>query len=463
MSATALAQSIRDKELSSREVVQTHLDRIDAVNGQVNAITVVMADEALALADAADRAVANGDDLGPLHGVPFTVKENIDLAGTATTEGVPAFAEAIPPVDAPQIVQIRAAGAIPIARTNLPEFGLRWHTDNDLRGPTRNPWNPARTPGGSSAGEAVALATGMTPLGMGNDYGGSLRWPSQCNGTAAIRPTLGRVPVASALAPAEAMLTLQIFGVQGPMARHVRDVRLALRSMSGPDRRDPWWTPAPLDGPAPAAPIKVAVTKNPAGMGVDPDVAAGVELAARTLADAGYMVEEVEPPLVEEGLAMWAHLAITEIFTLVMPMVQPILSADSVTFLQGVSELYPALDLAGYAFNLADRNRIAREWSIFLADYPLVLGPMATMQPFPVGADVAGTESLGAIIRALRLVFMPNLMGLPAAAVPVGVTNGLPQSVQIIGSRYREDLCLDAAEAIEDALGIVTPIDPRGA
>lgn len=462
-SATELAQAIRTGEVSSREVVQAHLDRIAAVNQQVNAITQVLAEEALAMADAADAAVAAGEALGPLHGVPFTVKENIDLTGAATTNGVPAFAQAIPPVDSPQIAQIKRAGAIPLARTNLPEFGLRWHTDNALHGATRNPWNPALTPGGSSGGEAVALATGMSPLGMGNDYGGSLRWPSQCAGTAAIRPSRGRVPSASALAPAEEMLTLQLFGVQGPMARHVADVRLALGLMSGPDARDPWWVPAPLEGPPLAEPIKVAVTKNPAGMGVDPAVAAGVERAAQALAGAGYAVEEVEPPLVAEAGTMWSHLAITEIFTLVYPMIQPIISEDATTFLNMVAELYPAFDLIGYAFSLADRNRIAREWSLFLQEYPLVLGPVATQQPFAVGMDTTNADELDDFVHSLRLVVTANLLGLPAAVTPVGMDegNGLPQSVQVIGSIFRDDLCLDAAEAIEQTLGVVTPIDPR--
>ncbi|HEX6031924.1 MAG TPA: amidase family protein, partial [Tepidiformaceae bacterium] len=230
LGAADLATLIRTKEVKSREVVSAHLDRIAAVNPKVNAVTVVLADAALAAADAADRAVAAGSEVGALHGVPMTVKENIDVAGSATTQGIVAMAEAVPPMDAPHIAQLKAAGAIPMARTNLPDFGLRWHTDNALRGATKNPWDASRTPGGSSGGEAVALATGMTPLGMGNDYGGSLRWPSQCAGTAALKPTLGRVAQASALAPEEATITLQMFAVEGPMARHVRDLRLAFES-----------------------------------------------------------------------------------------------------------------------------------------------------------------------------------------------------------------------------------------
>src|SRR2546421_7457193 len=199
--AVELAALIRDREVSSREVVQAHLDRIEAVNPHLNAIVRLLPDQALAAADAADLAVADGARLGPLHGVPFTVKENIDLAGTPTTHAIPALAEAVAPVDAPQVERLRTAGAIPLARTNLPDFGLRVHTDSFLHGLTRNPWNPQRTAGGSSGGEAAALATGMSPLGLGNDLGGSLRNPAHCCGVASIKPPTGVVPPPTGIPP----------------------------------------------------------------------------------------------------------------------------------------------------------------------------------------------------------------------------------------------------------------------
>ena len=458
--AAELAQAIRTKEVSAREVVQAHLDRIAAVNDKVNAVTVVLGESALAGADAADRSVAAGGPLGPLHGVPITVKENIEMVGSAYTEGVLALKDAVPPVDAPHVAQVKAAGAIPIGRTNLPDFGLRWHTDNDLRGATRNPWNPARTPGGSSGGEAAALATGMTPLGLGNDYGGSLRWPSQCCGTAALRPTLGRVAFHSALAPAESPLTIQLFAVQGPMARHVRDLRLGLAAMSGPDSRDPWWTPAPLPVPAPARPRRVAVTIDPSGSGVDPAIAAGIQQAASALAAAGYEVVETDPPAVADASNLWLYLVGAELRTLLVPAIQPLLGADARKFLDLVLAPIPSAELAGYMGALAARNTHARNWSQFFSQYDLVLGPVSTMQPFEVGFDLASSDNTMKMAASLSLVVTCNLLGLPAAVVPVAVANGLPQAVQIIGARYQEEVCLDAAEAIEAALGIVTPIDP---
>src|SRR5277367_5991006 len=189
-----LARMIAGRQVTSAEVVEAHLLRIEAVNPRVNAIVRVMADEARAGASMADQAVAKGEKLGPLHGVPCTVKENIDVAGLPTTWGVPALAGAVVPLDAPVVQRMREAGAIPIGRTNLPNMGMSVSTDSTLYGVTRNPWNSQRTAGGSSGGEAVALATGMSPMGLGNDLCGSLRNPANACGIASIRPSTGRVP-----------------------------------------------------------------------------------------------------------------------------------------------------------------------------------------------------------------------------------------------------------------------------
>ncbi len=459
LGASDLAAKIRAKEVKSREVVEALLRRIADVNPRLNAVTVTLDESALAAADAADRATAAGGQLGPLHGVPISVKENIDLLGSATTQGVVAMERAMPTLDAPHVAQLKAAGAIPFARTNLPDFGLRWHSDNALRGATKNPWDADRTPGGSSGGEAAALATGMTPLGLGNDYGGSLRWPSQCNGTAALKPTLGRVPDASSLMPTEPPVTLQLFAVQGPMARHVRDLRLAFRSMSGPAGRDPWYTPAPLEGPPVAR--RVAVTIDPGEEGVDPQVAEGVRKAARALSDAGYEVEEVDPPMVGEARDLWAKQVMLEVGMGFRPLIDEVGGEDAKRFLDLAMAGVPELDFGGYVASFGERQKIARAWTEFAERYPLILGPVGTDRPFTVGFDVAGADEIQQLLRSMRLVVAINLLGLPAVALPVGVAEGLPQGVQIIGNRYREDLCMAAAEAIEQRLGVITPIDPR--
>ena len=246
--ATELAQRIARRQLSSAEVVDAHLARIDAVNPALNAVVRVLADEARAAAVKADQKLAAGETVGPLHGVPFTVKENIDMAGLPTTWGVPALAKAVAPVDAPVVERMRAAGAIPIARTNLPDMALRVHTDSSLHGLTRNPWHPGRTAGGSSGGEAAALASGMSPIGLGNDIGGSLRNPANACGIASIRPSAGRVPDAGYVPAEDRLLAVQLMNVQGPMARRVADVRLGLQVLMGAHPRDPWSIDAPFEG-----------------------------------------------------------------------------------------------------------------------------------------------------------------------------------------------------------------------
>lgn len=453
MGTAELADRIRTKEFSSREVVDAYLDRIEAVNGRVNAITVVLASSARATADKADHQIQRGAQVGPLHGVPFTVKENIEMKGSATTQGLVAFKDAVPSVDAPHIAQLKAAGAIPIARTNLPDIATRWHTDNALRGATINPWDATRTPGGSSGGDAVALATGMTPLGMGNDYFGSLRVPAQFCGVASLRPTLGRVAQAST-ALENFPMSLQLMGVQGPMARHVADLRLAFESMCGYDVRDPWWTSAPFTGPS--APRRVAVQMA----GAHPQVAAGIRKAADALADAGYDVSEDPAPMILEGSDAAQDVVASDSAALA-DMVRPFLGRDASTFINTWVGLRPPIDKAGYVQAFSTRQGVARAWTQFQDDRPLVLGPVSTRPPFAVGRDLEGPNAVFEIFDSLRLTVVVNLAGLPSVTVPVGEADGLPQAVQIIGPRYREDLALRAAQAIEARVGVITPIEPR--
>ena len=219
MSAVELAAAIRSKRVSSEEVIEAHLRRIEAVNPSINAVTVVLGEGALRGARQADDAVARGGDLPPLLGVPFTIKENIDLVGTPTTQGAKAAANSYPSRDAPVVERLKAAGTIPIGRTNLPTGGVGWVCESELYGATASPWDRSRTPGASSGGEAAALATGMTPLGLGNDGFGSLRWPVQCCGVASLRPTIGRIPHASTVDLIDMPICGQLLEVQGPLAR----------------------------------------------------------------------------------------------------------------------------------------------------------------------------------------------------------------------------------------------------
>jgi amidase len=459
LGATELAALIRSRESSSREVVEAHLRRIEAVNPAINAVTVVLAERALEEASAADRATAAGGDLPPLHGVPVTLKGNIDLAGTPTTHGIKALAHAEPGVDAPLVERLRAAGAIPIGRTNLPDFAIGWHCDSELWGATVNPWDAGRTPGGSSGGEAAALATGMTPLGVGNDTGASLRWPAQCCGIAALKPTLGRIPQATTIEPRDLPIGNQLMGVNGPMARRVADLRLAFEIMAGPTWRDPWTVPAPLRGPELARPIRVALVVDPAGRGIAAQVQKGVRTAAAALEGAGYVVDEVEPPDIGLAAQLWLDLSVPSLRT-GWEIWGPLVRAETLRFVAPFFEVAGEKGLDATIQALITRQAILRAWSEFQETHPLIVAPVCTDLPFEVGKD-RSVEGVAAIVRAMRMAVAVNTLGLPAVAIPVGVAEGLPQAVQVIGPRYREDLCLDAAAAIEDRLGVPTPIDPR--
>jgi len=462
MGAVELGDRIRRGQISSRDVVESHLARIDAVNPSVNAITVRLDEQALSSADAADQAQAAGQKLGPFHGIPFTVKENVDLAGSNTTHGVVALKDELASADAPQVSQLRAAGAIPIARTNMPEFGVRWHTDNSLYGATKNPWNPQITPGGSSGGEAAAIASGMSPLGVGNDYAGSIRWPSQCCGIAGLKPTPGRIAFANMSPRAAAPpLSIQMFAVQGPMARHVSDLRLALASMSGPAACDPGWVPAPLVGPEIPGPIRIAMVLEAAGPDLQPSVAQGVRKAAEALTDAGYIVEECTPPSIERA----AELFFQAIFQYGIPekgreIMRAIASEGYGASMDAHWDAYMESGGTPSDDPMIERFAIARAWNEWMESWPLILAPVSTRKPLSADFDHHGGSEASTWMRSLRMVVTPNILGLPSVAVPVGQSEGLPQGVQIIGPRFREDLCLDAAEAVESRLGALTPIDP---
>jgi amidase len=457
--AKELAEMIAAGELTSTEVIEVHLTRIAEVDPDVNAVTATLADEARTAAAGVDRRRAKGAALGPLAGVPFTVKENIDVAGSSTTWGVAAMADQVAPSDSPPVARLREAGAIPIARTNLPDFAFRWHTESGRAGHTRNPWDPARTPGGSSGGEAAALATGMTPLGLGNDFGGSLRVPSQMCGTAAIRPSRGRVADGNTTEPSVHPMSIQMTMSTGPMARRVADLRLALEILSAPDVRDPRWVPARLARPSSQEPIRVAVVRDPLGAGVDPQVSDGVDRAAEWLAAAGYEVVDAEPPGVDEAVATWVDLMFADVAQ-TWPGLEPVAGNGIRAFLEACIDhgVFRPVDQAAQLNAWMDADRLGVAWAAFLQEHPIILSPVSCERPWIVGADI---DRVNEIALAMRMVVPVNILGLPACAVPVGVDDGLPQGVQLIGDRFSENLLLDAAEAIEDRAPHLTPIEPR--
>ncbi|MEM8705946.1 MAG: amidase [Actinomycetota bacterium] len=461
MSAAAQAAAVGAGEVTSVELVEAHLDRIEAVNPAVNAITLTMPEDSLAAAAAIDAAIATGEPVGPLAGVPFTIKENVDVAGQATTHGLVALAEAIAAVDAPVVERMKGAGAVPIGRTNLPDLGLRIHTDNELRGLTRNPWHPDHTAGGSSGGEAAALATGMSPIGLGNDLGGSLRNPASCCSIASIKPTTGRVPSAFTIPAPDDTIVGQTFAVQGPMARTIADVRLGLEVLSGPHHRDPAAQPVPLVEPAPGT-RRVALVAEPAGGPTDPQVAALTRAAGDALAAAGCVVEEVEAPRFEEVMLCWSGLVTADI-AVAFPIIESILGADAREVLSIAVASTGELGLPEVSGLWLLRHSLTRAYAEFFTEWDALVMPTWANPPFLHGADANGTSIEDSVFAShARPVLLANALGLPSASVPVGLADGLPVGVIVNGPMWSDLLCLEIAEMIEAAgLAPSVPIDPR--
>jgi amidase len=457
-SASTLADLIRSGETSSREVAQAHLDRIDAVNAVINAVVEVRPDEVLAEADAADAAQRQGGELGTLHGVPFSVKSNFDVAGYATNEGSAALRDFVAKHDAPIVEKMRSVGAVVLARTNMPDLGLRVNTESSLYGATHNPWKHGFTVGGSSGGEAAALASGMSPLGVGNDIGGSLRNPAYCCGIASIKPSRGRVAQGNPSAVYEMALNAQVMLVDGVMARHVGDVRRGLEAVMGAHHGDPQSVDVPFRGRSVAK--RVALVPEPLGGETDKDVAEGVRVAGRALEAAGYDVEEVEIPQLFDAYFAWTELMMTSLGVR-MPLLEPLMGEGGRKFLELTYVEFPPSTPESLALMHETRYRVAKAWREFLTTYPLIVGPTWTQPPFAHGFDIQDAESAMKVVEMFRFVLPANLLGLPVACVPTGVANEFPTGVQVIGDLFREDLCLDAAQAIEESVGVLTPIDPR--
>lgn len=447
-SAIELAAMIAAREVSSREVVDAHLARIEAINPTVNAITVVLAEQARAAADVADASAP----IGPLHGVPFTVKENIDLLGTPTTGGLAVAADAYPTATAPIVERMLAAGAIPIGRTNMPELGLRIDTSNSLRGRTGNAWDPSLTPGGSSGGEGSAIGSRLSPLGLGNDIGGSLRAPAFCNGVVGMRPTMHRVPDAASVPPVDGALCGQMMATDGPMARTVADVRLALELLNGSDQRDPFSVDVTLDRPPMARRVAGIVTTGIA-YGVDPKVAHGVRLATDALVTAGWEVEEIELPEFQHVFEVWNRVMCDDIPGL-LAAVGPVIDPRLVAALEGHMAYPYTTDLPRMAV-YTERRRLMRVWSEMFATYPVVVTPVWPGPQFAGDADLE--RGIDFIAHMLQFAAPAPLLGLPSLAVPTGIVDGLPTGVQIHADRWNDTYCLDAGAAIESVVGVLTP------
>ncbi|WIM14087.1 amidase [Enhydrobacter sp.] len=463
LDATDLARLIRNGRASAVEAVDAVLKRLHKVNPAINAVVRVYEEEARTAAETADAARARGHALPPLHGVPVTVKINVDVAGQPTDNGVTALKDLIATEDSPVVANLRHAGAIIIGRTNAPAFSMRIFSDNALHGRTLNPRDPGVTPGGSSGGAGAATATGIGAIAHGNDIGGSVRIPAYCNGVVGLRTGFARIPSfnptsANVGRPIGAVL----MAVQGPHTRTVRDARLALEVMARGDRRDWRWNDVPMQGPPPARPIKAAIVPEFPGARTHPAQAAAVRQAGKHLQAAGYVVEEVLPPDLERGVELWHMICVTDVFGGLWPQMQKMGDPDGIAAMRAWLELHKPVDLATYVAALTEREGMLFRWMSFLQQWPLVILPtLADLPPRQV-ADVT-VEGQRQVLDSMRPALIAPLLGLPGLAIPVGSHGRLRTGVQIMAMRNREDLCLDAGEVIEAAEGVVTPIDPAAA
>jgi Asp-tRNA(Asn)/Glu-tRNA(Gln) amidotransferase A subunit family amidase len=448
LDAAGLARSIRERRLSPVEVLAAHRERAAALNADLNAL-VASAPHAEEHARQAEAAVIAGEELGPLHGVPFTIKDTYDTQGVRTTRGSRLYADHVPERDATVVRRLAKAGGILIAKGNTPEFALWWETGNLVFGRTVNPWDPARTSGGSSGGDAAAVAAGLSPLGVGSDLGGSIRIPAGHCGVVGLKPTHGRVPLTGHWPD-----VLLQFMHAGPLTRSVEDAALALRVLSGPDGLD-WYAHPRVEpiGPQPAKP-RVGVLVNGFGP-VDPEVAGAVTAAAHALDEAGCDVEQVSVPGIERH--DWNALTII------------LYGAGGRAFFSEVvngrwDELHPFLrgrlsasvdSLEDYLWAERAIEELRRDLGRYFETHDVLLCPTG-LAPAPLHDApelvLAGTTCPA---RAMMRATIPfDLSGSPALTVPFAQSSGgLPLGVQLVGRRFEDELVLETGKLLEDARG----------
>ena len=452
MTATELAQKIRQRELSAVEVMEEHLRQIERVNPTVNAIITLLPERAMDGARAADKALASGKEVGPLHGLPIAHKDLVATAGIRTTRGSPIFANDVPTEDALIVERLRNAGSITIGKTNVPEFGAGSHTFNPVFGATLNPYDTTRTCGGSSGGAAVALACGMIPIADGSDTGGSLRNPAAFCNVVGFRPSPGRVPAYPT------QLGWFPISVKGPMARTVGDVALMLSAIAGPDPRSPISITEP--GETFAVPldrdwrgVRIAWSRDFGGVPVDARVTNALEAKRHVFSDLGCIVEEGQPDFrdADEIFKLWRawsfELSYTDLIAKHRDQIKQTVIWNAE---EGLKITGPQLSRAE-----ARRTELYQRVRKFMEHYEYMIFPVTQVPPFPVSTEypteIAGVQ-MGTYIDWMQSCYFITVTGLPAVSVPCGFTpEGLPIGMQIVG-RHQDDLgVLKLAHAFEQA------------
>ncbi len=449
-SATALARAIRHKEVSSEEVVHAYLQRIEKINPHLNAVVQLTADTAREQARAADKALSKGEIIGPLHGVPMTIKDSLETRGVICTGGTKGRANFVPQEDATVVARLRAAGAILLGKTNLPEMSIGSETDNLVYGRTNNPYDLSRIPGGSSGGEAAIIAAGGSPFGLGADAGGSIRAPCHFCGIAGIKPTTGRVPRTGHVPPFGGIMTAlwQI----GPMARFVEDLILTLPIISGVDWRDPAVIPMPLGDPKTIdlKKLRVAFYTENGLMTPTPEIKGAIENAAKLLSEAGIAIEEALPQGIEQTDSLIAGLFGVGGGARVLQDLQ----------IAGTTEIHPILQhrielMRAAAVSMEKFGEVMEQWDrfrstmlAFMEKYDAILCPVNAYPALPHGVTFDNSK-----IPAFSYARTYNLTGWPGAVVRGGTSpEGLPIGIQIVARPWREDVALAIAHHLEMVL-----------
>jgi aspartyl-tRNA(Asn)/glutamyl-tRNA(Gln) amidotransferase subunit A len=456
-SAVELAALIRRREISPVEITRVVLERIEHLNPRLGAYVLVHSERALGEARAAERAVMAGEPLGPLHGIPVSIKDNLWTAGERATYGSRLMAEFVAPEDAPSVASLRAAGAIFVGRTNLPEFAWRGSTDNRLFGESRNPWDLTRTPGGSTGGGAAAVAAGLGPLALGSDGAGSIRIPASFCGLVGLKPTFGRVPMYPAAGGNELVAHVC------PLARTVRDAALMMNAIARHDRRDPFALPddgvdylAACDEPlvgarvrGGGAPVRIAWSADLGFAPVEPETRTIAESAVRAFSELGLTVEEASPDLGDPSSILRVLYGGAQAGAHAARSVEQKAQMDPE--LVAYAEASGGLSVVEYLGAVAARQALVDALRRFFERYDLLLTPTLSLPAFPLGlvgpSKVAGREvtHLG-----WTLCYPFNYSGQPAVSVPAGWTaSGLPVGLQIVGRRLEDTVVLRAAAAFE--------------
>ena len=457
LSAVAMAAEIRDRKISPVELVDQHLAKIEKLNPKLNAFVHVDADRARREAKSAEDAILRGTPIGPLHGVPISIKGCIGVAGMRWEAGTRLRAGFVASQDAPLVARLRAAGAIVLGVTNIPEILMAWETDNLLYGRTNSPWDLERTAGGSSGGEAAAIASGMSAGGVGSDGGGSIRVPAHFSGICGLKPTPGRIPSTGHFPPSGGPFAL--IGVVGPMARTVADLKELFTVMEGPDDGDTCAAPVAVRWPneSELKTLRIGYFEDDGRTPVTSETRQAVRTAAKALSDAGFAVEPLRPEGLEEARLLWKKFFVTASGMLLRPMfngreadTSPIMKQ----FLQW-SAADPTLTGDSLLEAWIRRDTLRADFLAQMRKYPILLCPAAAIPAFRHGERKWQVE--GKIVHYLDAWSYTewfNLLGNPAAVVPVShSSDGLPIGVQIVGRPWEEELVLSVAQALENASG----------